>query len=79
MNINYSICKQLVSNPCGYALITCSRKVMSLSLSNYFTHLKGCLSEELENFRPIPSCSCEIPYFVISFQQLENRDNDHIN
>lgn len=29
------------------------------SITQYFTHLKG-LRQELDNFRPIPSCKCQI-------------------
>ncbi|KAF1881915.1 hypothetical protein Lal_00038558 [Lupinus albus] len=31
-----------------------------LSVTNYFTELK-IMWDELENFRPVPKCSCEIP------------------
>lgn len=38
---------------------TYTLKQDDLSITAYFTHLKG-LRQELHNFRPIPSCTCQI-------------------
>uniref|UniRef100_A0A151UDR9 Retrotransposon gag domain-containing protein n=1 Tax=Cajanus cajan TaxID=3821 RepID=A0A151UDR9_CAJCA len=48
------------------------------SITTYFTHLKG-LWQELNNFRPIPSCTCKVPCScqliptVVSY-----RENDYV-
>ena len=49
-----------------------------LSISEYFTHLKG-IWQQLENFRPIPSCLCNIPCSCTMIPTIKSyRDNDYV-
>ncbi|XP_050913675.1 uncharacterized protein LOC127128420 [Lathyrus oleraceus] len=50
----------------------------TLDVSNYFTHLK-VLWDELETYRPIPSCSCAIPCSCGASESIRRyRDQDYV-
>lgn len=50
----------------------------TLDVSNYFTHLK-VLWDELETYRPIPSCSCAIPCSCGASGSIRRyRDQDYV-
>lgn len=50
----------------------------TLHVSNYFTHLK-VLWDELETYRPIPSCSCAIPCSCGASASVRRyRDQDYV-
>ncbi|KAI5443649.1 hypothetical protein KIW84_012338 [Lathyrus oleraceus] len=50
----------------------------SLDVSNYFTQLK-VMWDELENYRPVPACSCAIPCSCGAIGSIRKyRDQDYV-